>query len=466
MPGHQVTSIYYECGDNLHAWDLAKAALETFPTNITEVDIQNRLLKHLLDSGWSIEQADDWLASMPPGAESFWRKARLYFNRAQGRGEALEQAWAQQLRQNPNAIQPALEFLDALLYARSAANQGQQPNLFWMTEVLKPTRATEASEPPPACRTSRTGPPRFPSIAKPSPFPSPRMEISKMSMMRQVMLPGDTLRASFDTQVRESLAQCLLATGDAAEAQKWMVQAQDIREKHNLSRNASLAGQVQARSNERTIEARIQAEEKTSEDDPNYWTERAQYYAGRNEPAQQEEALKRALALTVPKPRPERGYKGYIDWRGSCLQQYANFLQQQKRMAEAPTSSSTKSKPLPPRPTPLAPPCVYLCFDLKSFLRVDDDSLWTWLRNRPRWEFPEDRLLWVMLQAAKPAELDQYFPRAENLACGQDPTRLHSLGWVMNRMQFPGPAPHPPAQGRRRPRPRPGTPGEVCVHPL
>ncbi len=271
----------------------------------------------------------------PRAPNSFWRKARLYFNRAQGRGDALEQAWAQQLRQNPNAIQPALEFLDALLYARSAANQRQQPNLFWMTEVLKPTRATEASDLASRLQNLQNWPAAIAFYRKAIVIPLTPDEISKMGMMRQVMIPGDTLRASFDAQVRESLAQCLLATGDAAEAQKWMVQAQDIREKHNLSRNASLAGQVQARSNQRTIEARIQAEEKTSEDDPKYWTERAQYYAGRNEPAQQEEALKRALALTVPKPRPERGFKGYIDWRGSCLQQYANFLQQQKRIAEA-----------------------------------------------------------------------------------------------------------------------------------
>jgi len=42
-----------------------------------------------------------------------------------------------------------------------------------------------------------------------------------------------------------------------------------------------------------------------------------------------------------------------------------------------------------------------------------------------------------MLENAKRENLDRYFLRAEELANGRDPSRSHTLGWIMNRMQFP-----------------------------
>ena len=58
-------------------------------------------------------------------------------------------------------------------------------------------------------------------------------------------MPEYTIRASFAAQIREGLAEYLLKLEQADEAQKWMLEAADIREKNRLGRNALFAGQVQ-----------------------------------------------------------------------------------------------------------------------------------------------------------------------------------------------------------------------------
>lgn len=59
---YQVSSIYYYACDNIHSWDIAKANVEVFAENISEMTLDNRLLKHLLESGWTVEKIDNWFA--------------------------------------------------------------------------------------------------------------------------------------------------------------------------------------------------------------------------------------------------------------------------------------------------------------------------------------------------------------------------------------------------------------------
>jgi tetratricopeptide (TPR) repeat protein len=261
-------------------------------------------------------------------------------------------------------------------------------------------------------------------------------EVKHLARMSQVIVPDSITRAGFAAQARESLARCLLELGKAQEAQKWMLQAAEIREQNDLGRQASLAGEVQRASGARDIERQIKSAERSSANDPKYWQDRALYYHGRNEPAEEEAALRKGLALTKPQLAPARPVKGGADWRSQLLSQYAQFLARvnraneavdllRKELAEAPAGSASSVQA-----------AHRLAFDFQDRVGVDDSVLWAWLAKRPKWDFTEQRLLWRMLESATKASLPAQLSRAEKLALDGDPSRASTLGWIENRMGF------------------------------
>jgi tetratricopeptide (TPR) repeat protein len=267
-------------------------------------------------------------------------------------------------------------------------------------------------------------------------IPLTEEEVAKMGRLRQVSVPPDDLRAFFAIQAREEMAECLLAMDRNDEAQKWMVEAADLRAQHKLGLNAILAGQVQGASGQTVIEGRIQEEQALKEDDPKYWQERAGYYRGRNEPGLEEEALQKALARTVPQPPPERPSKGYTDLRRWILSDYAHFLQRRNRIPEAVALLHRELEQSPADAVSTEGAAYVLAFDFPTYLDAKDETLWTWLAGRPKWGFVEERLLWRMLENAPREALDGFFARAEGLAREQDPSRALTLGWIVNRMGF------------------------------
>ncbi len=89
LGNHQVSGIYHAACDEHYDWDVARNVVDIFADNISEISLENRLLKHLLASGWSVEDIDDWLAQKPRGKNSFWIKKRLRFNVEHDRAEEL-----------------------------------------------------------------------------------------------------------------------------------------------------------------------------------------------------------------------------------------------------------------------------------------------------------------------------------------------------------------------------------------
>jgi len=259
-----------------------------------------------------------------------------------------------------------------------------------------------------------------------------------LAMMCAAMVPPETLRAMFAVRAREEMAECLLKLGRKDEAQKWMVDAADIRKKRNLGRNALFAGQVQAQSGQRTIEGRIKEEKKKSKKDPAYWQDRARYYRGRKEPALEEDALQKGLALTTPRTaEPQRHSRGHTDWRRRLLGDYARFLKREKRIGDAVALLRKELKDAPALSESAAEAARRLAFDFAREIRAADTVLWNWIASRPKWEHTEERLLWRLLESAEPDDLDRHFIRAEQLVPGQDPSRASTLGWIVNRMHFP-----------------------------
>ncbi len=437
LDNYQVSGLYQDAGEHRQAWELARAIAEIFSDNISSLALCNGLFDSFEQAGWSVDRVDAWLADRGTGRDGFWVKERLQFNRKHDRGDDLIRDLEQGVNDSPTNAEVAVAFLEAITYAQPFAKGAL--NLAWLTQTVKPGLATGASEI--AARLEQladwTNAAFF--FRQAIAIPLTGDEVRQLGEMRQVMIPFPMMEAEFAVGVREGLARVLLKMGLPGEAQLWMVEAQDIREKNKLGHGSLLAGQVQGESGQRRIEERILAEEQKSETDPEYWRERARYYRGRKEPAQEEAALKKGLALTTPQLEPEHTFKGkgHTDWRSWMLSDYAAFLAREKRPAEAVALLRKEIEVAPASAESATRAARILAFDFEKEVRVEDDVLWAWLTGRPKWEFTEERLLWRMLENAKREVLEAPFARAEKLAAGADPTRARTLGWIMNRMGFP-----------------------------
>jgi len=208
LDNYQVASIYYDACDRRKAWDVAEAVGVVFAENISELTLENRLLKHLLSSGWPVERVDVWLASKPKGIRNFWAKERLRFNMQHGRGEALEKELADHVRANPQDVAGAMDFLDAIVYAHTG--QQKMPDLAWIAETIKPELAIDASEIASRLVTIEAWKSAVVFYRQALAIPLTDKAVQRLGMMCQVCVPENTIRASFAANIREGLAGCLL----------------------------------------------------------------------------------------------------------------------------------------------------------------------------------------------------------------------------------------------------------------
>ncbi len=435
LANRQIESIYYNACKNDYEWDVARATIELFAENISTVELKYRLLKHFQNSGWTVDEVDRWLDDMPKGKDNFWLKQRLRFKVENGLGDELLKEISNAVRENPEDIEGAIAFLNIL--AEAGLKGEKRLDLSWMAEIIKPKSATEARGIASGLMNlyQRTEAMKFYRQAIDIPLTDEETEYLGWTVA--VYVPPEKLRAMFAVSVREGLAECLLALDKKNQAQKWMVEADDIREKYDLGRGALFAGHVQAESGQRTIENRIKDEEKQSENDPQYWRDRAQYYRGRNEPALEEEAILKGLTLTEPQPLEKSEYGGHIDWRTRFLNDYARFLEREKRIDDGIAMLRKEIMHSPPGSNSAERAAYFLAGDFDKGINADDTLLWNWLAGRPKWEYTEERLLRRLLESARRDDLDKYFARAEELAKENDPNRAIALGSIMNRMGFP-----------------------------
>lgn len=433
LRSYQFGSIYYEACDHLKAWEVARSVVETYAETFRDVSLENRLLRHFAEAGWEVDRIDQWLASMPAERNGYWIKERLRFNTQHGRGEPLVRQLIEGVKTHPEDAANAIAFLDALVY--SGCDASKTRDLSWMVETVKPRLAMDQMEIAAHLKTLQAHEPAIAFFLQAIETPLADAEVQRLGMHCQVEVAEERLRAGFSTHVREELAACLLQVNRKDEAQKWMVEAADLRAKHGLGANSLFAGQVQGASGQRVVEERIKEAEKKSESDPAYWQERARYYRGRNEAALEEEALKKGLALTAPQPDPEHRFKTPLGWRASLLGDYAHFLSRVGRTDEAIVLLRKELTETPANSESTIQAARLLAFEFDRQLRADDEALWTWLGQRPRWEHVEQRLLWRLLEKAGGADREGWFVKAEELTRKQHPSRAHTLGWVMNRMQ-------------------------------
>lgn len=127
------------------------------------------------------------------------------------------------------------------------------------------------------------------------------------SSMIQPKRSDDLIRVMFRVTVMDGLNNLYLKLNRGKDAQRVMLEARKLRGKHNFPEENFLAGMTQAASGQRVVEAAIKAREEADESKPEYWMQRAAYYHGRKEPDEEEEALRRALALYDVAELPQQG---------------------------------------------------------------------------------------------------------------------------------------------------------------
>ena len=435
LDDYQIEGIYYFACDDLAAWDIAQATVEIFAENIAEMALENRLIKYFLNSGWAAEKVDTWLAGMPAGPDGFWIKQRMRFNNIHDLGDGLITELTENIKRKPDDMDAVILFLDGLIFSRHTGEE--QWDLSWMIESIHPTLAMDSEKIAARLKTLKEWEAAVPFYERAMHTPLTSEETEKLAIMCSIFVPDKRLRAMFSVRVREGLAECLLETGNTDEAQDWMVEAADIREEHNLGLNALFSGMVQRQSGQRVIEGRIKDEEEKSEDDPRYWRDRAQYYRGRKESAQEEEAILKGLALTSSFHDTISERTGSVDLRGWLLSDYAHFLEREERTDEAISVLREELELAPATSQSSRKAAHLLAFDFYKEIGVDDSLLWNWLANQPTWEYTEERLLWRMLEHADVDILPIYYDRAEEMVFGNDPSRSQTLGWIMNRMRSP-----------------------------
>ncbi|MBI1850245.1 MAG: hypothetical protein HYR85_07865 [Planctomycetes bacterium] len=169
-----------------------------------------------------------------------------------------------------------------------------------------------------------------------------------------------------------------------------------LRRRYADALSAVIAGQTQLASGARFIEGCIREAERKSADDPAYWRERAEYYRGRNETAQEEDARLHALALTESNPSsalPRRFLLSDYSSFSLCHDRNPGAVDWLCREIENSSADSDDAKQ--------AASALWERF--ANDIRGDEGALWTWLANRAKWEFTEERLLFAMLKFFDPA---------------------------------------------------------------
>jgi len=432
----QIKAIYYNAGDQFNAWPTARRLLELYADEVDDVTLDNRLLKHWRANGTSAAEIDAWFAARPAGKNDFWIKERVRFAVAQNIGDALLEQMEAGIRKNPGDIARAITLLDSLLAARPGAyGEVAEHNLSWMTSIVKPKRATDAQRLASGLKQLERWSAAATFFETAIGLPLTDEEIQEAGEQRQATPSDSSMRAMIAAGLRRELAECLLKLEKADEAQKWIVEADNIAEEHHLARPAYIAGQVQAASGSDVIEDRIVIQEKLSENDPNYWLERARYYRGRKDAVKEEAALKKSLAATTP-ALPMRG-KRPADLRAQALMQYAGLLDRDKRKSQAIDLLRNELAEAPADTASSLQAARMLGHEFPDEVDTSDDVLWRWLGNRPTWGATEERLLWRMLKRSPRNTRDRFVTRAETLCDGKDASRSFTLGWILNRMNDP-----------------------------
>jgi tetratricopeptide (TPR) repeat protein len=426
LSGSIVSNVFGDASES-EAWDAARAVVEAFGEVQFDDTVPIQVEKHFLESGWTVDQVDTWLAARPSGWQNFWIKQRLCFNLEHHRGDGLMRELKAPVLADPNNEQAIRLYLDMLTFAKRHLPR-QEFDMAWFGQAVKPKLAVQAGDI--ANRIEGLGDWSTSLFFYQQAIEIPLTEGENLQGQAQVFVPYDQAKARFEVGMREGIVRCLLQLKRNDEAQKWMEEASALRQKNNLGYGSVLAGSAQLASGQRTIENKIKSDEPLSESDPQYWYDRAQYYYGRKEPNLAEEAFKRGLAVAESHQVQEQGI-AVVDRRQQLLYSYESFLKDQKRPEDAISLLRRELEQASPNSVSYRSAASQLLLDFRTRMDPDDVTWWSWFSSRPEWGPIELGLLNQMLSNTRPGEIDRYVAQVEQLPRLDEPTRCYMLGYWM-----------------------------------
>ena len=227
LDNSSISQIYYSACDQYENWTVAKALVETFADNISDLAIRNRLVKYFQSQRWSVGQVDQWLKNQPARIDNFWLKTRLRFNKEYHQEKAIIRSLTDGVKQNPEDIGRVLTYLDMLTMVKSG--DYQEWKLDWMREVIKPQRATVAQKiAQKLFRLSNYRAARH-FFSEALRIPLTEEDIQEQASQSQAFRSTDQITIGFQVNTLEAYAKCMAKLRDVTAAQKLMLQANQLR---------------------------------------------------------------------------------------------------------------------------------------------------------------------------------------------------------------------------------------------
>ena len=349
---------------------------------------------------------------------------------------------ARAVRENPADISAVCTYLMVLYEYRK--KDASLPDLAWVVEDGKYVRALDWYRVADWMKELELFPLQEKSLLRVMAGDLTAEEIRELSGMCQAVLPDETHRRMFALRVRFDLSKCSQALEKREDAQRWMLEANELSKKWNLPMDFQFAGQIQAFTGQRVIEneilSRVAEEPQFSEADPDYWYERAQYYRGRGESKELEHALRKGLALSeyeIPSQKSQKLVKEPQRqiWRTMFLSELAIFLKNENRSEEAAALLHSELVNAPEDACSVEAAMNLMLVEFPKEVDPEDPIYWTYLERRERWFYGEERLLRALLEKSQVVN-EKHLAKAEALALadGADPSRAYFLGWVENRL--------------------------------
>lgn len=417
-------------------WDLAKLFLERIPKS--EPGWGYVLIKRMCSDAkldaTKLDAIYSWIKARYPANPDYWCHLRVIFGQEAGRKDRVFQELAKEVKDNPKDLDAVKRYINA------STELSDQKDISWICDAINPQLAYDNY------RVAEWLRRRYPKEAvhylkraKTLPFTQQDekalLDYMRKNTARAMLTPIDAAK-EFSTWTRGMLAECYQKSGDSKSAQELLVQlSKETGGQAPVYALTQLAGQIQATTPTKPLEAQIKQAEPANENSISYWLGRAAYYRGRSDVAKEREALDHALGLA--KAKKDENWKFY---HPGVVSDFARFLKRNESEKAALAfvwKEFDANQDLDFRKLLVREIEMQLETDQTHYLSPTDERLWAVLSHASVWKHDEERLLWRMARNAQPGDQRAVlWKRAEQLARNNE-SREAVLGWVMNRTQEP-----------------------------
>lgn len=375
------------------------------------------------------EIVERWLATQSKTENSAWMRLRLKFLAEKNQEQPLLEEFAAQVRKHPESDVAVEDYLAAV-----GATEKKQ-NTEWLAETVKFPLAAPYYF---LSRQFSNDPKTLIALlerARAIPFtPAEDEWFREYAQRRHFNYLGPRFvltEAQLSQWIDAGLMDAYKRAGQADKAQALL-------EKITTSNPNGLptafqafnAGQIQAGSGARVIEQNIIKAEETEAETPQYWLQRAEYYAGRKEEKPAVEAYEKALSLAPIK-------NDYTDAvRSQILSQYVRLLW--LKDVEQPTEAFALLR----RELKLAPPAsdyargivaemMYHDSDTRRYISGDDSDLWRFVLAQKDLGGQARSVVRVLLERAPKENRDAAYGKVEEILASRDANQWSAWGDIL-----------------------------------